>query len=321
MPYVRYVGFITIVLIVMYGLYKGVLQSAPNIKSRLGSVKEQTPDTTNVQPADIQTPIDKYIASGALYRIPGIGKYFEKQLAALKHANVPLKPSEYFIATVVIPILMFFLVFFVLGSPMIASIFVGVGIILPNVYISHLSKKRQKKLNQQLPEFLTILSNGIRSGLSLNQAIDLSIKELQDPIRWEFGKMLADINLGRDTDQALTDLAERGKNENLTMFTNAVIVQRQIGGNLSEVLDIIAETIRARIRLQRKITALTAQNKMSGLIIALIPIGIAVAVMVIRPEYILPLFLDPIGQILLVLMVISIGIAAFLLNKVTTLEV
>ena len=216
--------------------------------------------------------------------------------------------------------------FLVIGAWLSGKLSLGlvvgvIGLLIPNVYANILKKKRHNKLNTQLPEFLNTLSNALRSGLSLQQAIDISTEEALEPIKWEFKKVLSDMSIGRTTQDSFNNLKERTKNKNIDLLVNAISVQIDVGGNLSEVLDLLASTIRSNEKLQRHFKSTVAQNKLSGMIIGFLPVALAAVLTVMNPDYMAPLFNDPIGKLMLGGAVVMMGLGLFIVRKITGLEV
>lgn len=144
---------------------------------------------------------------------------------------------------------------------------------------------------------------------------------MADPIRWEFQKVMRDNSLGRPMEEALQELSVRTGDEDVDMLVSAIIIQRQVGGNMSEVLDMIANTIRERVKLKGEIRTMSAQNKMSAIIIGVLPIAIGVILSIMNPEYIMPLFTEPLGQVLVIGAGFMMIMGVIFLKKITTLEV
>jgi tight adherence protein B len=153
------------------------------------------------------------------------------------------------------------------------------------------------------------------------QAVDVASKELPPPISLEFKQLLKEVNLGVNAETALESLSGRVQSEDMRLVMLAVLIQRQIGGNLSEILDNISDTIRARIKLKGEISVLTAQGKISGLIICLLPIALGFALFVINPNYIIVLFTEPLGMMMLGASVIMQLIGIFFIRKIIRIEV
>lgn len=256
-----------------------------------------------------------------IFSLPVLGRYVKKSYGELVQAHILMRPTEFLLISLLSALISFLLLFVLTGIAGLALIFGIFGFFVPKLYISSAKNKRAKQLNNQLPEFLNILSNGLRAGLSFTQAIASSSDEMEDPIRWELKKVLRDNTLGRPMEDALNDLVVRTGDEDIEMFVTAINIQLQIGGNLSQVLDMIAETIRARVKLKGDVRTLTAQSRMSAAIIGLLPIGIALAISMLNPGYLNPLFTEPLGQILVGAAIVMTLIGALLLRKISQLEV
>lgn len=305
----------------IFGLYRLTLHKRFKMKTRLNRLKEVLEVDEDLDELSFSDKIEQFLRGDTLYKVPLIGPFYKKQMNSLIAANVQLKPKEYFIITLTVPLILF-IISWILTRMILAAIGIAImGFMAPNIYISFLKSKRQKDMEEQLPEFLNILSNGVRAGLSLNQGMAIAIEEIKDPIHYEFSKLLHELNLGRSLQDALLDLGARAQNESIDIFVMSVTIQREIGGNLSEILDIIAETIRERLKLKRHINSVTSQNKMSALVVGLLPLGIAGAIAVISPGYMDPLFTDPRGQILLGIMVVMMITGMYLLKKITEVSI
>ncbi|MBO8137537.1 MAG: type II secretion system F family protein [Desulfotomaculum sp.] len=193
--------------------------------------------------------------------------------------------------------------------------------LIPFFLLSRARAKRLNNFNSQISDALTIMSNSLRSGFSFLQSMDMVRKELPDPIRKEFSRTFKEINLGTSTEEALQNMARRVQSEDLELVITAVLIQRQVGGNLAEVLDNIGETIRERIRIQREVKTLTAQGRISGLIIGLLPVILAVFMLVVNPSYIKELFNNRIGMLMLITAVIGELIGLLLIKKIVNIRV
>ncbi len=166
-----------------------------------------------------------------------------------------------------------------------------------------------------------MLSNSLKAGYSFLQAMELVSREIGDPLSCEFEKCLKEMSLGLATEEALEHAALRMGCPDFDLVVTAVLIQRQVGGNLSEILDTIAHTIRERIRIQGEIRTLTAQGKISGMVIGLLPLVLALFVFIINPDYIKPLFVEPLGRAMLGLGVMGQVMAMVIIRKIVNIEV
>ena len=178
-----------------------------------------------------------------------------------------------------------------------------------------------KLFNRQLGDALIIIANSLRTGYSFMQAMDMVAREMKPPISSEFSRTVKEMNLGTTTEIALGNMAKRIDSEDLDLVFTAVLIQRQVGGNLSEVLDNIARTIRERVRIRGEIRTLTAQGRMSGLIVGLLPVAMGFVIYLLNPEYIRVLFSHPIGRLMLIAATVSQVIGIILIRRIVDIEI
>jgi tight adherence protein B len=216
----------------------------------------------------------------------------------LARADLKLKVSEYLLiwgaAIVGIPILMFFAGFALpmLQNPIILLVGAVVGFFLPRWYVRRRQGKRINQFNKQLPDTITLIANALRAGSSFLQAIELVVREARPPISVEFARVIREVNLGLPFEQALENIVRRVRSDDLELMVTAISIQYTVGGNLAEILDSIAYTIRERVRIKGEIRTLTAQQRMSGYVVAFLPIGLIGLLTLIAPKFLQPM-LDP----------------------------
>ncbi len=238
----------------------------------------------------------------------------------LTRAGIPLHAEEY-VALHIMLIAFFTLAAFSLnGSILLTAAAAFTAALLPPLFVKSAQGKRVTQFNNQLGDGLTIMANSLRAGFSFMQAADTLSKEMPPPLSIEFSRLLREINLGATTEDALQNILERVASRDLDLLVTAVKIQRQVGGNLAEILDNIGETIRERIRLKNEVKTLTAQGRISGLIIGLLPVMIIVVVSMINPEYMLTLLVHPVGPFLLLWAVCSELIGLMLIRKIVTID-
>lgn len=206
-------------------------------------------------------------------------------------------------------------------SFMVALLFALIGMYLPFLMLKNQKKKRSRAFQNQLIDMLTIASNSLKAGYSFLQSLELLSKEMPSPMSDEFSRLVKEIQLGVTTEEALLALNKRVESADFDLVVTAVLIQRQIGGNLAQILDSIAETIRERVRIQSEIKTLTAQGRMSGYIFKFMPLGIGLMIYLINPTYVKPLFSDPIGWILLGVGTVGQLIGSLMVNKIVKIEV
>lgn len=192
---------------------------------------------------------------------------------------------------------------------------------LPILYVKIQQKRRMNKFNRQLNEMLTITSNSLKSGYSFLQAVQSIAAEMPAPISEEFTRMIREVNMGLPLEESLIRLTQRVKSQDFDLITTAILIQRQIGGNLSEILDNIGETIRERVRIQGEIKSLTAQGRFSALIFMVLPPGVTLMIYMMNPDYMLLLFHHPLGIAMLVAAVVGQCIGFVFIRKIVAIEV
>lgn len=244
-------------------------------------------------------------------------KKAERELA---RAGLPLLAEEY-VAIQIILVLFFALAAFKLnGSLFLALAAALAAALLPPLLIKSFQAKRIIKFNNQLGDGLTVMANSLRAGFSFMQAADTLSKEMAPPLSVEFSRLLQEIKLGAATEDALQNMLERVASRDLELLITAVKIQRQVGGNLAEILDNIGETIRERIRLKNEVKTLTAQGRISGLIIGLLPLLIIAVVFMINPAYILTLIVHPAGPFLILWAVFSELVGLMLIRRIVSID-
>jgi len=194
------------------------------------------------------------------------------------------------------------------------------GAVLPGLFVYRQKIKRAEMLSEEIGESLSGMSNSLRAGYSFQQAMDLIAKETQGPLGKEYRRTLREMNLGVPTDQALQNLVQRVNNEDMELMISSVLIQRSIGGNLAEVFDKISDTIRQRIRMKGEINVLTAQGRVSAIIIGFMPLVLLLAISMITPDYVRVFFETPLGWGLLAGAAVSEIIGYLLIKKVTNIE-
>lgn len=173
--------------------------------------------------------------------------------------------------------------------------FVG-GVLAGLLFLDMYIKRRQKAFTTQLGDMLIMVANALRAGFSFMQAFELIAKEMDAPIGREVQKVVNEVNIGVDVETALDNMQKRVNSPDFELVVTAVVIQRQVGGNLAQILDTISDTINNRVRMRREIMTLTAQGRASGVVLALMPVGVGFIMSLVNPAYLRPLFEEPVGQ-------------------------
>jgi tight adherence protein B len=247
-------------------------------------------------------------------------KFSTKVQRDLARANLKLRVSEYYYIRVGTA-LGLGLVLGLLRDPLSGLVGAILGYFLPRIYVGRRIGGRLGAFNKQLADTITLLSNSLRAGSSFLQSIELVSRETPAPMGEEMGRVVREVNLGLGMEEALANLVRRIRSDDLDLMVTAIGVQQQVGGNLAEILDTIAFTIRERVRIKGEINTLTAQGRMSGYLVAFLPIGIAITLNFINPAFMEPLFTQLLGQILLTVGGIMMVIGFFAIQKIVSIKV
>jgi tight adherence protein B len=238
----------------------------------------------------------------------------------LEHAGWAIGSGE-FLTIVVIGVLLLGVLGFVLASSLGALAGVAVGAFAPFAVLSNAAGRRLAAIQGQLADTLMVIASSMRAGHSFLQSLDSAAKEIDQPAAGEFGRVLREIRLGRDTDDALEALVERVGSQDLEWAVTAIEVQRKIGGNLAEVLETVANTIRERDTLRRQMRVLSAESRISVVVLTVLPILIAIYLMIVNPDYLRTLTTTTPGKIISISALALMGIGYLWMKRITKLDV
>jgi tight adherence protein B len=252
----------------------------------------------------------------------------------IARADLKLKPSEYLMiwagSTIGLPLAMILLspLIEAFRSPLVWIIGAVVGFFIPRFWLSRRKNSRLNSFNKQLPDTITLIANALRAGSSFLQAIEMVVRESRPPVSTEFARVIREVNLGLPFEQALENMVRRVKSDDLELMATAISIQHTVGGNLAEILDSIAFTIRERVRIKGEIKTLTAQQRLSGYVVGFLPIGLAGFLFVAAPSFLQPMFDDrvsliglPAGVIILFIGGVAMFIGFMLIRKIVDIEV
>ena len=217
-------------------------------------------------------------------------------------------------------------IFLLLWPKIVAGLLVGaivtaLGWSFPKMAITQLWNKRCTRLTNQMVDGLTIMSNGIKSGLSVTQSMERVVENIQGPLSQEFGLVLNKIRLGLSVEDALNEFGERIPKQDVQMFVIAINILKETGGNLGETFSVMTSTIRDRQKVEKKIDAMTAQGVIQGVIITFAPFGLLMVLLLVSPEFVMPLFTRPLGWVLLFIMLCLQVIGGIIMKKIVTIKV
>ena len=245
----------------------------------------------------------------------------ERLDAQLEAAGVSLRSGEFVVATVAAAIVGAVLGAALLRSLLLALVIGAIAAAGPTIALRTALGRRSDKLREQLPDVLTIMASSLRAGHSFLQSLDTVAKEISQPAASEFQRVVAEIRLGRGAEDAMESMAERVGSEDFKWAVLAVNIQREVGGNLAEILDNVADTLRERAMIRRQIRVLTSEGRLSAWVLALLPAGIALYMFAVNPDYISLLFTTTIGLVMLITALCLLAVGIFWMKKVVDIDV
>jgi tight adherence protein B len=240
---------------------------------------------------------------------------------ALERANLPLRAGEalFFYVGIVVAVTLLGLIW---QRNLIAGLILGVlGAILPVMIVNTIAKRRRKKFMGQLPDTLSLLSGTLRAGYSLMQGVEAVSQEVDEPMGLELRRVITESRLGRPLEESLEASADRMDSPDFAWAVMAIGIQREVGGNLAELLMTVADTMVHRERLRRDVASLTAEGRISAYVLAGLPPGLGMIMYVLNPEYVSVLWSDGLGIGMVITATISMLIGFFWMKKIITIEI
>ena len=242
----------------------------------------------------------------------------ERQLRA---ADIPMRPAEVLFAYGVLAILVPAVCLLLLRTPMLFILSLFVFVVLPPFALKTYVKMRRKKFVKQLPDALTTLAGSLRAGRSLGQALEALAREMEKPMGRELRKVVAEVRLGRPLNEALDDAVERVGSPDFRWAVLAIQIQAEVGGNLAELLNRVADTMRSRSRLRGEVKALTAEGRASAGMLVIMPPALGAVMFAVNPDYMMPIFTETTGHIMLGVSAVMIFVGFLWMKKVVTIDV
>ncbi len=264
------------------------------------------------------------VFEGTVFLEQGADVYREKvasQVKELDELYIKMVPQKLFYLNITSCFVMFALISILTSSILIGMLCSPSGLFMSKLWIKFMRKRRLRLFNNQFIDAIGIISNALKSGLSLQQAIARVAVQYPAPLSQELSMVGKEGALGVPFEQALVNLSKRIESEDIDLFVTATNVVKDAGGNLSEMFDSIAETLRERNTIQGKIKVLTAQGRMQGIVIGVMPIALGFILYKLDPNLIIPLFQDPIGWAILFVIMLFEAIGAFFITKIVRIDV
>jgi tight adherence protein B len=259
-------------------------------------------------------------------------KYMVHVEEELIRADIPMRPTEYVLTRLLLGGIGYLLGRYFLGYVHSGIILGVVGLYAPVMFVRAHQNRRRAKFVRQLADALMLLTNSLRAGYGFLKGLELVAKEMTDPIAKELNRMLREVNLGATIEEGLLNLGRRVNSQDLDIVIGAYLVQKDVGGSLTEIMEKVAETIRERLRIQGDIRVLTAQGRLSGFIVGLLPCCVAVVLWMAAPEYFAVMFGPPIaghiarydvpwGLVILAIAVCLQLIGFYVIHKIVSIKV
>ncbi len=300
--------------------------------------------------SEVDERMERYVASGGpaaaaveerpVLKRPAVGDRLDKAIGErgftrgirnrIAKSDVKLRVSEYIALRVFFAMLLGFAGYFIFDNILIFGLIGALlGSFIPPIYLNFAARRRMRAFEDQLSQTLNLWVNALRSGYSVLQAMEAIATELPPPVSVEFERVVQEVRLGLSVPQALANMLRRVPSEDLDLVITAVNIQREVGGNLAEVLDTISFTIRERIRIKGEIRTLTAQGRLSGWIISLLPIALAFVLLAINADYMSQLWVRedpmvgpiPCGWVVIAVGLVMMAIGIYVIQRIVDIEV
>jgi tight adherence protein B len=316
-------AFVTVAALgmILFGIERAIRPDTSHIDKRLrryGSRSYVLSDSEQKQVASTQ--VTQALAKRLEASVSG--RTFASTLQTdIARANVKLTVGEFLIMQGVCAVLVGTVTWFISGTPLVGVVFAAAGFFIPRWWLGKRQSDRLKKTNDQLADTITLMSNSLRSGLSLVQSMEMISREADPPISEEFNRIVREIGLGVGPQEALQHFVRRVASDDIDLLVTAILVQFEVGGNLSKILDSIANTIRERVKLKGEIKTMSAAGRAAGFMLSGLPIALGGMLMLIAPSYIGKMFTPGPWLALPVCGLIGMGIGMGTINKLTQIEV
>ena len=245
----------------------------------------------------------------------------ENQVKELDELYIKMVPQKLFYLNITSCFLMFVLVSILTSSILLGVLCSPSGLFISKLWIKFMRMRRLNLFNEQFLDAIGVISNALKSGLSLQQALARVALQYPAPLSQELSMISKEVALGVPLERSLLNICKRVESEDLDLFVTATSVVKDTGGNLSEMFDTIADTLRERNTIRGKIKGLTAQGRMQGIVIGIMPVALGFILYKLDPNLIMPLFNDPIGWAILFIIVLFEAIGAFFIAKIIRIDV
>ncbi len=321
---VLYVGGGLSLLLLVVGVISSVIGGGSVVEERLGRYAETGGMLTTSGSGEDALDIDQPSAlSDFLNRLGEGTDLFASISADLAQADIKLRPAEFLAAVVMASVITGFVGFF-LGGVIFGIASAVFGIFIPRIYVGQAKRARLKAFDNQLGDMLNLMVNGLRAGFSTMQAMEAVSREMPPPIADEFRRVVQEMQLGITMEEALEHMLRRIHSDDLDLTVTAINVQREVGGNLAEILDVISYTIRERVRIKGEIQSLTAQGRATAWVISALPIALMALLWLVNRPYFMQFF-NPetrtCGVPMLILAALMIGSGFYATQRIVDIDI
>lgn len=244
---------------------------------------------------------------------------YKKELALIQ-GDIAFTLEEILLMKLLTTAVFSFVAYVLSGELLVVLLIGGVTMKIPNMIINKRRKNKLKAFDGQLNDGLILMANSLKAGYSFMQAMAIAAEEMEAPFGTELKVLMKETNLGLSLDEALNNFVDRSNSQDLKLVVNAILIQKDVGGNLSEIIENISETIRERQAIQNELRTLTAQGKLSGSIVMLMPIGLGMVIYLLNKEFMMLLFTTKLGLIMLGMAVVSQFIGWFIIKKIISVD-
>ena len=315
-----------VIFLVFLAIYNYTTHSSAQVSQRVKRIGQVNRQRASSRGGDsfwedfTKSPVSTWARAGA----DRFGKFFPKKAWFEMHterAGLPVTGGEYATITFFGGLFWFFMMIIASGDIVRGALLCVAWWLIASYYLYNLGAKRMKLFNDQLGDAIVMMSNAVRAGFTFQQAMDIVSREMNDPIATEFSRAINEVQLGVPLEDALNAISRRITSDDFDLIATAVIIQRQVGGNLTHILDTVGNTIRDRIRLQGEIRALTAEGIMSGWIVGLMPFLVSGLMLMINKHYFDALIQEDFGRVLLIFSLVSELIGAFIIKKIVDVRI
>jgi len=308
----------TTVVLIMLGAQKVFTQKKERLQERVAVVaaKEDTLAAT----AKVEKQKADWLNVGAIVSRLAGPDFLRKQADTLASADVAWRPGEFLTMRLSFAAIGLAVSMAITERAEIIAMLAAAGFWLPVLYIKRRKTKRQSNFDMQLPDALQLIVNSLRAGFSFNKAMEVASQASTPPISSDFASVQREVNLGASIEDALQGMARRAQSPEFDIVVSAYLIQREVGGNLAVIMEKVADTVRQRLRMRGELRVLTAQGRISGYVVGLLPIGVFGAVMVAAPDYLDPLVKTSMGRGALAFAVFWQALGVLMIKKITDIK-